>query len=80
MGSTNSPATSGRPGNSFMRKIRETFELFSGIQKAKCFWTSFEGLGYNPELGYSFVLTNCRELAVKLWGFVDDFLYSQTYT
>ena len=33
MGSSNSPETSGRAGNSFLRKIRETFELFAGIGK-----------------------------------------------
>ena len=58
MGSANSPATSGRAGNSFMRKIREDFELFSGVGQANCFWTSFEHLGYDPALGYRFVLRN----------------------
>ena len=56
MGSANSPATSGRAENSFMRKIREDFELFSGVGQANCFWTSFEHLGYDPALGYGFVL------------------------
>jgi hypothetical protein len=74
MGSSNSPATSGRAGNSFMRKIREKFSLFSGIGKANCYWTQFRDLGYDPDLGYGFVLTNKHGLAVKLWGFVDDFL------
>ena len=31
MGSANSPATSGRAGNSFMRSIRERFSLFTGL-------------------------------------------------
>ena len=57
-----------------MRKIREDFELFSGMGRANCFWTSFEHLGYDPALGYGFVLRNRHGLAVKLWGFVDDFL------
>ena len=74
MGSSNSPATSGRAGNSFMRKIRESFEIFAGVGKANCFWTSFEEAGYDPDLGYGFVLRNRHGLAVKLWGFVDDFL------
>lgn len=57
-----------------MRKVRESFEIFAGIGKANFFWTSFEGLGYGPTLGYGFVLRNCHRLAVNLWGFVDDFL------
>ena len=74
MGSSNSPSTSGRAGNSFMRRIRESFELFSGVGKANCYWSHFQELGYNPKLGYGFILTNRKGLAVKLWGFVDDFL------
>ena len=74
MGSSNSPATSGRAGNSFIRKIKENFEIFAGVGKPNCYWSHFEGLGYDPDLGYGFVLTNKTGLAVKLWGFVDDFL------
>ena len=55
MGSANSPAASGRAGNSFMRMIRESFKIFSGIGKANCYWTSFESLGFEPNLGYCFV-------------------------
>ena len=36
--------------------------------------SSFDGLGYDPDCGYGFILTNQHGLAVKLWGFVDDFL------
>ena len=75
MGSSNSPATSGRAGNSFMRKLREDFRhVFSGVGNANCYWTKFQDLGYDPDRGYGFVLTNKHGLAVKLWGFVDDFL------
>ena len=74
MGSSNFPAASGRAGNSFMRMIRESFEIFSGVGKENCYWTSFESLGFEPDLGYDFVLKNRHGAAVKLWGFVDDFL------
>ena len=74
MGSANSPAVSGRGGNSFMRSMRERFELFTGKGSANCYWTSFEGLGFDPKLGYGFILRNKDGLAVKLYGFVDDFL------
>ena len=74
MGSSNSPSAASRIGNSFMRKLREKFEIFSGVGEANCFWSSFEEIGYDPRRGYGFVLTNRHGLAVKLWGFVDDFL------
>ena len=34
MGSSNSPSAASCVGNSFMRKLREKFEIFSGIGKA----------------------------------------------
>ena len=74
MGSRSSPAFASRVGNSFLRKLRQKFGIFSGVGAANCFWTSFEELGYDPNRGYGFVLTNQHGMAVKLWGFVDDFL------
>ena len=74
MGSSNSPAAASRVGNAFIRQLWQKFDIFSGIGTANCFWTSFEEVGYDPELGYGFVLTNKHGLAVKLYGFVDDFL------
>ena len=74
MGSSNSPATASRVGNASIRQLRQKFDIFSGIGTANCFWTSFEEVGYDPELGYGFVLTNKHGLAVKLYGFIDDFL------
>ena len=78
MGSANSPATSGRGGNSFMRSLRERFAIFSGIGQANCYYSSFEGLGFDPKLGYGFILRTKDGLAVKLYGFVDDFLLNAT--
>ena len=78
MGSANSPAVSGRGGNSFMRSMRERFELFTGNGSPNCYWTSFEGLGFDPKLGYGFILRNKDGLAVKLYGFVDFFSYPLT--
>ena len=74
MGSSSSPAFASRVGNSFLRRLRQKFSIFSGVGTANCFWTSFEELGYDPKRGYGFVLKNKQGLAVKLWGFVDDFL------
>ena len=45
IGSSNSPATSGHAGNSFIRKIQENFEIFAGVGKPNCYWTHYKGLG-----------------------------------
>ena len=74
MGSSSSPAFASRVGNSFLRRLRKKFGIFSGVGSANCFWSSFEELGYDPDRGYGFILTNQLGMAVKLWGFVDDFL------
>ena len=74
MGSSSSPAFASRVGNSFLRRLCQKFGIFSGVGTANCFWSSFEELGYDPDRGYGFILTNQQGMAVKLWGFVDDFL------
>ena len=74
MGSSNSPAASGRGGNAFLRKLRQTFETFQGRGRANCYFSSITKLGYNPRLGYGYILKNDKYgVAVKIWGFVDDF-------
>ena len=74
MGSSNSPAAASRVGNAFIHQLHQKFDIFLGIGTANCFWISFEEVGYDPELGHGFVLTNKHGLAVKLYGFVYDFL------
>ena len=74
MGSANSPANACKFGISFLRQLRERFANFTGQGRANCFWTSFREEGYDPNLGYGFVLTNRDGLSVKMWAFVDDFL------
>ena len=74
MGSSSSPVFASRVGNSFLRRLRQKFGIFSGVGAANCFWSSFEELGHDPDRGYGFILTNQQGMAVKLWGFVDDFL------
>ena len=45
MGSSSSPAFASRVGNSFLRRLRQKFSIFSGVGAANCFWSSFEELG-----------------------------------
>jgi hypothetical protein len=75
MGSGNSPAVACRVGQGFMRLIREEFEIFQGAVRDNCWWTGFKSTGeYCPVKGYGYILEGPNGLAVKIWGFVDDFL------
>ena len=74
MGSANSPANACKFGVSFLRQLRERFAIFTGQGTANCFWSSFRDEGYDPDLGYGFVLKHANGLAIKMWAFVDDFL------
>lgn len=74
MGGGNSPAVAGRGGEAFLRLVRESHHLFQGTPSANCWWTGFSPDGtYDPRKGYGYILTNSEGLAVKVWGFVDDF-------
>ena len=74
MGSANNPANACKFGVSFLRQLRERFDIFTSQGTTNCLWTSFREEGYNLDLGYGFVLTNANRLAIKMWAFVDDFL------
>ena len=73
MGGGSSPAIACRYGLSFLRMLREHFVEFQGTPKANCWWTGFTEEGYDPQLGYGFVLHTADGGAVRLWAFVDDF-------
>jgi hypothetical protein len=74
MGAGTSPGLAGRYGLGFLRILKAKFDTFQGDRKANCWWTGFSELGYDPKLGYGFVLQGRDGVAVKVWAFVDDFL------
>lgn len=77
MGSGNSPAIACRGGQAFLRLVRETCSLFRGTASANCWWTGFNfeaRTGYDPCKGFGYILTNRHGQAVRVYGFVDDFL------
>jgi hypothetical protein len=53
--------------------IRERFAEFQGDPTVNSWWTGLTEEGYNPDLGYGFVLNGKDGAAVKIWTFVDDF-------
>ena len=79
MGSSSSPTFASRVGDSFLRLLRQKFGIFSGVGTANFFLSSFKELGYDPDRGYGFILTNQQGVAVKLCGFVDDYLIHGEY-
>jgi hypothetical protein len=75
MGAGNSPAIACRIGQGFLRMLRSDHALFQGLARDNCWWTGFRATGeYDPAHGYGYVLEGREGLAVKIWGFVDDFL------
>jgi hypothetical protein len=75
MGGGNSPGVAGRGGKAFLRLVRESCHLFQGDGLINCWWTGFlKDGGYDPRLGYGYNLVNETGLAVRIWGFVDDFM------
>ena len=74
MGAGNSPAIACRLGLAFVRLVKEKFETFQGKAKANCYWTGFQQQGFDPTLGYGFILTSGDGGAVHIWVWVDDFL------
>lgn len=80
MGAGNSPAIACRMGLAFVRLLREKFSVFQGKAKANCWWTNFTYSGYDPSLGYGYVLEGKDGGAVLIWVWVDDFLiHGPTY-
>ena len=74
MGSAQSPSLAGRYGLSFLRALRSRYQEFQGTPRANCWWTGFSEIGFDPELGYGFVLEAEDGPAVKVWAWVDDFV------
>jgi hypothetical protein len=75
MGAGSSPCLAGRYGLSFLRLLRERCALFQGEPRANCYWTGFSEQGYDPRLGYGFILESADgSPAVKIWVWVDDFI------
>ena len=75
MGAANSPACAGRYGLAFIRLVRERLAENLGKPRTNTWWTSLTETGYDPELGYGYVLqTADGQPAVRIWAHVDDFL------
>lgn len=74
MGGSSSPCLAGRYGLSLLRLLRERCKLFQGKGRANCWWTGFSEIGFDPALGYGFVLESADGPAVKIWVWVDDFI------
>ena len=74
MGAGNSPAIACRLGLAFVRLVKERFEEFQGKGKANCYWTGMRENGFDPKLGYGFILESHDGGAVLVWVWVDDFL------
>ena len=74
MGAANSPACAGRYGQAFLRLLRNRLRVNSNPTKLNCWWTGFQELGYDPQLGYGYVFTGPDGApAVRFWVHVDDF-------
>ncbi|CAJ1946038.1 unnamed protein product [Cylindrotheca closterium] len=74
MGAGNSPAIACRIGLAFVRLVKEKFGVFQGEARANCYWTGLQANGFDPKLGYGFILTSNDGGAVHIWVWVDDFL------
>ncbi|CAJ1959796.1 unnamed protein product [Cylindrotheca closterium] len=74
MGAGNSPAIACRIGLAFVRLVKEKFGVFQGEARANCYWTGLQDNGFDPQLGYEFILTSNDGGAVHIWVWVDDFL------
>jgi hypothetical protein len=75
MGAGSSPCLAGRYGLSLLRMLRQQCKLFQGTPRANCYWTGFSETGFDPTLGYGFILVSADgSPAVKIWVWVDDFI------
>ncbi|CAJ1956287.1 unnamed protein product, partial [Cylindrotheca closterium] len=80
MGAGNSPALACKFGAAFVRLVKERFDVFQGTGRANCDWTGFSEIGFDPKLGYGFILTDDTGGSVLIWVWVDDFLiHGPTY-
>ena len=80
MGAGNSPAIACRLGLAFVRVVKERFKEFQGTARANCYWTKLSDNGFDPKLGYGFILESNDGGAVHIWVWVDDFLiHGPTY-
>jgi hypothetical protein len=66
MGGNSSPCLAGQYGLSLLRLLRERCKLFQGKGRANCWWTGFLEIGFDPTLGYGFVLESADGPAVKI--------------
>ena len=67
MGVGNSPAIAGGFGLAFVPLLREHFDIFQEKSRSNCLWTSFTYKGFNPTLGYGYVLVGRDGGAVLIW-------------
>jgi hypothetical protein len=74
MGGGSSPGLAGQYGLSLLQLLQEKRRLFQGEGSPNCWWTGFSKTGFEPGLGYGFILTAKDGPAVKIWVWVDDFL------
>ncbi|CAJ1968848.1 unnamed protein product [Cylindrotheca closterium] len=74
MGAGNSPAIACRIGLAFVRLVKEKFAVFKGAAKANCYWTGLRNNGFDPKVGYGFILIGRDGGAVHIWVWVNDFL------
>jgi hypothetical protein len=80
MGSSNSPAVSGRFGAAFLRLICQKVEVMQGEVLINDWKVALEGSGFDPKIGIGRVLTGSDGLPVCLiWIHVHDiFLHGPT--
>jgi hypothetical protein len=72
MGAGSSPALACRFGLAFVQMLKEQFEEFKGQSKADCYWTGFSSTGFDPTLGYGYVLTGKDGGCVHIWVWVEN--------
>jgi len=75
MGATASPGYAGRFGLALLRVLKR--RLYQGGIRvgANCWWTSLENTGYDPALGYGYVLLDEHQQPItRFFVHVDDFL------
>lgn len=73
MGGANSPACAGRFGLAFLRLLREHY-FVTGQPRPNCWWTDMTEAGYDPKLGYGYVLVGRDGIpTIRVWVHVDDF-------